>query len=129
MLVNSKALVILGLLSFCLPPATALAGASTRYVDDDAAPGGDGLSWATAYDTIEDALDELPVATPPVTEIRVAQGVYTPDRGTGDRTLSYIVDGPGGVAIQGGFAGLGRSRPRRTRYSNICHPTHRRSIG
>lgn len=111
MLVNSKALVILGLLSFCLPPATALAGASTRYVDDDAAPGGDGLSWATAYDTIEDALDELPVATPPVTEIRVAQGVYTPDRGTGDRTLSYIVDGPGGVAIQGGFAGLGAPDP------------------
>ena len=29
---------------------------TTVYVDDDAAPGGDGLSWATAYQFLQDGL-------------------------------------------------------------------------
>ena len=32
----------------------------TLYVDDDAPPGGDGLSWSTAYCYLQDALDLLP---------------------------------------------------------------------
>ncbi len=82
-----------------------------RYVDDDANPGGDGLSWATALQFLQDALAN---PAPAVTEIRVAQGTYRPDRdqanpnGTGDRTASFrLVFFLNGVAIQGGDAGLG----------------------
>ena len=34
--------------------AGAATAQSVRYVDDDSPPGGDGLSWATAYDVLED---------------------------------------------------------------------------
>jgi hypothetical protein len=53
-------------------------GGSVLYVDDDAPPAGDGLSWATAYRFLQDALADA--AGGGVAEIRVAQGVYTPDK-------------------------------------------------
>ena len=34
----------------------AVANATTRYVDDSASPGGDGLSWDTAYKYLQDGL-------------------------------------------------------------------------
>ncbi len=46
------------------------------YVDDDAAPSGDGLSWQTAYRFLQDAL-AVSVAGD---EIRVGPGEYWPDR-------------------------------------------------
>ena len=48
--------------------------ADVVFVDDDAAPGGNGAGWNTAHRFLQDALQ---VAT---TEIRVAQGTYLPDR-------------------------------------------------
>jgi hypothetical protein len=55
------------------------AQADTIYVDDDAPPGGDGQSWDTAYRFLQDAAAEA-AGDPNITEIRVAQGTYTPDR-------------------------------------------------
>ena len=55
--------------------ASAAQGATVLYVDDDALPGGDGLSWATAFNDLTDALF---AADPSVCEIWVAAGVYTP---------------------------------------------------
>ncbi len=63
---------------------------SVRYVDDDAAPGGDGLSWATAYDTLPAAL----TAAQPGDQIWVASGTYV-----GNFTLAL------GVEMYGGFDG------------------------
>ncbi len=88
----------------------ASAGAQTvRYVDDDAAPGGDGLAWDTAYTHLQDALAEAG-ADATIAGIRVARGVYTPDLDEGglvvpgDRTATFalIVD----LSISGGYAGL-----------------------
>jgi hypothetical protein len=82
------------------------------YVDDDAAPGGDGSSWSTAYRFLQDALAILPGG---VNEVRVAQGTYLPDRraaspgGTGDRAATFQLNS--GVAIVGGFAGIGTPDP------------------
>ncbi len=68
-----------------------IAAAQTIYhVDDDAAPGGDGLSWATAYDTLPPAL----TAAQPGDHIWVAAGTYV-----GNFTLAL------GVEMYGGFAG------------------------
>jgi len=84
------------------------------YVDDNARPLGDGTSWATAYRFLQDALTDAAMAEKPV-EIRVAQGTYTPDRGAvasegmGDRLAAFaLIDG---IAVTGGYAGLGASDP------------------
>jgi hypothetical protein len=49
------------------------ANAPRLYVRLDAAPGGDGLSWQTAFTTIEQALEVSGVS-----EIWVGEGLYTP---------------------------------------------------
>ncbi|GMU23097.1 MAG: hypothetical protein AMXMBFR13_31800 [Phycisphaerae bacterium] len=82
---------------------------SVLYVDDDAAPGGDGSSWQTAYRYLQDALADCDET---VSEIHVAGGVYKPDQGKGltpgDRDASFnLIDG---VAIRGGYAGLGAAQ-------------------
>lgn len=84
------------------------------YVDDDAAPGGDGSSWANAYKYLQDALADANSASKPV-EFRVAQGTYRPDEdvlnpdGTGDREASFQLIN--GVTLKGGYAGLGEPDP------------------
>ena len=76
-------------------------------------PGGDGSSWSTAFRFLQDALGAAQAGT--VTEIRVAQGTYAPDRseanpaGTGDRAVTFNL--LSGVSILGGFAGLGAVDP------------------
>ena len=59
---------------------SAAEGATILYVDDDAAPGGDGLGWVTAHRFLQSALATPFPESGAVTEIRVAGGVYRPDR-------------------------------------------------
>jgi hypothetical protein len=84
------------------------------YVDDDAPAPGDGSSWRTAYKYLQDALADAKAAEKPV-EIRVAQGIYRPDRsigqpeGTRDRWATFrLLDR---VTTRGGFAGVGAPDP------------------
>ena len=85
--------------------------AETIYVDDDAPLGGNGHSWWTAYKYLQDAL----AAASSNDDIRVAQGVYTPDsktsypNGSGDREATFLLIT--GVTIKGGYAGLGEPDP------------------
>jgi len=79
-------------------------------VDDDAAPGGDGLSWATAFDSLQAALDaaeDAVVASSGATsvEVRVAGGVYVPGDvdGFGFEVASPVEPV---LNLRGGFAGL-----------------------
>jgi len=84
------------------------------YVDADAAGANDGTSWASAYNYLQDGLADANSAVKPV-EVRVAQGVYKPDRsaaepdGTGDREATFQL--VKGVAIKGGYAGFGEPDP------------------
>ncbi len=81
--------------------------AKTIYVDKDATGANDGTSWGNAYVYLQDALADANLAAKPV-DIRVAQGVYRPDRGDGiartDRAASFQLIS--GVAVRGGYAGL-----------------------
>ncbi|MBP7745153.1 MAG: hypothetical protein KA383_03400 [Phycisphaerae bacterium] len=84
--------------------ACGVAVADVIHVDDDAALGGDGTLWTSAFKYLQDA---LAVATAS-DEIRIAGGTYTPDlgggMGAGDRLASFHL--LSGVAIYGGYAGL-----------------------
>ncbi len=91
-------------------------GATRYYVDADAAALGDGLSWATAFNTLQDS---LAVAT--VGEIWVAQGVYYPDEGglQADNNINATFTLVDGVSIYGGFDGTETDLSQRDPTSNI----------
>ena len=82
------------------------------YVDADAPGANDGSSWANAYRHLQDALAHAEYSFKPV-EIRVAQGTYRPDQGSGvtpgDRTATFKLINF--VTIKGGYAGAGQSEP------------------
>ncbi|MCH7847842.1 MAG: right-handed parallel beta-helix repeat-containing protein [Planctomycetes bacterium] len=88
-------------------------GGGLLFVDDDAPSGGDGINWDTAYRFLADAL--VAAGKGQVGEIRVAQGVYKPDRdeanpdGTGDREATFQLIN--GLALMGGYAGIGAKDP------------------
>jgi hypothetical protein len=89
------------------------------YVDDDAPVGGDGTSWHTAHQSLQDALAQDYSGR--LVEIRVAQGTYRPDRfngaSTNDPEATFRpryedTDTPTGIyRITGGYAGLGATDP------------------
>ncbi|MGB2865442.1 MAG: right-handed parallel beta-helix repeat-containing protein [Sedimentisphaerales bacterium] len=92
--------------------AAVAAEGNVIYVDDNAIGANDGTSWADAYNYLQDALADANMAPKPV-EIRVAQGIYTPDQGAGitrgDRGAAFQLIN--GVTVLGGFAGVGVIEP------------------
>jgi hypothetical protein len=81
---------------------------TVRYVNAAAAPGGNGFSWGTAYDSLQEALaaaEDEPI----IREIWVAAGTYT----TGDRFALV-----GGVPVYGGFSGAETSLAQRDWQAN-----------
>ncbi len=80
------------------------------YVDDDAPPRGDGLSWNSALSDLHDAIDLAKALGQNRGEIRIAGGTYKPDRGTGNQFIAFRIpieqpnDRP--YTLRGGFAGL-----------------------
>lgn len=100
------------LLMACALVATSTARARVWHVDVDAAPGGDGLSWATAFADLHDGL----AACLPGDEIWVAEGVYTPGGVDADPSLAYVP--PAQCAVYGGFRGTESERSQRDWRSN-----------
>lgn len=90
--------------------AAEASAAGVLYVNIAAPPGGDGLSWATAFRTIEEAYDFADQngdgASDVFTETWVAAGVYVPtiqtDPGQPSSRAHYLMNN---MAYLGGFAG------------------------
>jgi hypothetical protein len=99
-------------LIICAILAQSAAGGKTIYVDANATGANNGSSWPDAYRCLQNALADANSSPKPV-EIRVAQGIYKPDRGTGitpgDRYATFQLKS--GVAIKGGYAGLNHPNP------------------
>ena len=82
---------------------------SVLFVDTDAAEGGDGLGWSTAYRDLQEALDRAaevnanPVATPEVDQIWIAEGTYRPNAELepGRSAERELFDGGRGDAVWG----------------------------
>ncbi|HZW09856.1 MAG TPA: right-handed parallel beta-helix repeat-containing protein [Phycisphaerales bacterium] len=99
-----------------LAAATAAARAQERiFVDADAPAGGDGTSWAAAFQDLQDGLQAAGAAGGPA-EVWVAEGVYTPGP-SGDRTRAFEM--LSGVAIYGGFAGTESQLGQRDPAANV----------
>jgi predicted outer membrane repeat protein len=108
----------------CTPGAVSIP-TSVRVVDASAAPGGDGESWATAFDKLQDALSCVRDggSCAGVTEIWVAKGVYYPDEGADSTIVDDDVNATfslvPGVSLYGGFAGTELSREQRDWSANL----------
>ncbi|MHC4676153.1 MAG: right-handed parallel beta-helix repeat-containing protein, partial [Planctomycetota bacterium] len=79
------------------------------FVDVNATGLDNGTCWADAFTHLQDAL----TAVNPGDEIRVAQGIYTPDKGggntLGNRGARFQLIS--GVTVKGGYAGFGTPDP------------------
>jgi len=89
-------------------PSTLTAAPPSRlYVRPTAPPGGNGASWATAYQDLQDAICVAVQSRGVVTEIWAAAGTYKPNRGVVDplvtRKIAFRL--VNGVSIYGGFVG------------------------
>ncbi len=94
--------------------ALPLRAARTIYVDPNAPGQNDGSSWANAYNYLQDALADANSSPKPV-EIRVARGMYHPDRSTADpdgsRDANVAFQLINDVAIKGGYGGYAQADP------------------
>ena len=77
---------------------------SIVYVAADAAAGGDGTSWATAFQILQQGLDAVG-ACAATTQIWMKAGTYYPTRETYIGERSKRLDVTNNVSIYGGFAG------------------------
>ncbi|MCK5803627.1 MAG: right-handed parallel beta-helix repeat-containing protein, partial [Lentisphaeria bacterium] len=79
------------------------------HVRGDAPPNGDGLTWPSAFDTIQNGIDSattIATATASQVQVWVAAGVYTPSLRVGfdgDRFRTFQLKN--GAAVLGGFRG------------------------
>ncbi|MBN8644813.1 MAG: FG-GAP repeat protein [Planctomycetes bacterium] len=81
------------------------------YVRADAVPGGDGRSWATAFNSLQSGISAAATAFDCPREIWVAGGTYRAAApGSGDSS-GYVL--PPNVAVYGGFAGTETSLSQR----------------
>lgn len=97
----NRALLVSALMLAVAAPARG----NVYFVDANALAPGSGGTWCTAFADLQDAL----AITVAGDEIRVADGVYRPDRGAGDVLASFVL--PSGVKLFGGHAGCGASDP------------------
>lgn len=91
-------LISFAVLAVCEPATLVAYEEPVIYVDQSATAGTNtGGSWEDAYIDLQSALESASNGA----RIWVAQGVYKPDRGTGNRFMSFFI--PSGVSLLGGF--------------------------
>jgi len=92
-------------------PSTGDVRSHIRFVKRSAKPGGDGLTWATAYTDLQAALQDARAPGSAVDMIYVAQGKYAPGDSNASRDSTFEL--VNGVALFGGFEGTETDRSER----------------
>jgi hypothetical protein len=106
-----------------LSALTHLASAQTvRYVRATAPAGGNGLSWATAYNTLQPAINVAVAGD----EIWVAAGTYTEPSTSAPAAFNLR----SGIALYGGFSGAETLRSQRSPSANatVLHGTGNKTV-
>ncbi len=83
--------------------AAAIPESPILYIRQDMVPSGTGNGWQDALSDVQGALQVAACSGGVVNEIRVAEGIYKPDRGSGDRAATFQL--LSNVTLLGGFAG------------------------
>ena len=112
-----------------LAVSTAQAG-TILFVDEDAPPNGDGLSWNTAFRYLQDALVHASVPAHGGNEVRVAQGLHLPDRHEANpsatrarRASAPAPTNAAPAAAPGAAESCAPSCPTPAACTNCCSPT------
>ena len=104
---ETKPKTCLLIIFFLLVICSATFAGQIIYVDSDANGLNNGSSWTDAVNSLQDALLAAHFSNEPV-EIRVAQGIYTPDTGIGitqgDLNVSFQLIN--NVTLRGSYAGI-----------------------
>ena len=82
---------------------------ATLLVDADAPGANDGSNWTDAFTELRVALATAACASGTVTEIRVAEGTYTPAPPSGTRAATFELIN--NLTLYGGYAGYGQPDP------------------
>jgi len=116
---RSKLALGLSVLACATAITKAAAESKVLYVDKSAPAGGDGSDWGHAFRDVQVAIDAVRAGSfgtyITILEFRIAQGDYTPDRASGDRSASFDfsfgVTSAYAMYLQGSFAGLAGPNP------------------
>jgi len=109
---TQRFLALIVLMTIALGSGAARAASGTIwYVDQQSKAQGDGHSWKSAFQSIQDAL----AASSGGDEIWVARGTYYPD--ATDQTKSFVLKAD--VALYGGFTGNETTRQQRNFRTNV----------
>lgn len=93
----------------------AIPASRIRYVKPNGDDNADGLSWATAYKSVQKAINELAAQPGVPGEVWVAAGTYEPTElinGSGTPASFRMYDG---ISLYGGFAGTETTKSERAR--------------
>ena len=111
---NTNGVVVL---SYSCPNPCVAFTSNIAYVNAAATGANNGTTWATAFKTLQEALQ---LNCPSVTQIWVAKGTYFPDEGgaaaNNDRAASFTMKN--NLAIYGGFSGTETSLSQRDLIAN-----------
>lgn len=102
---HCKHLRFVGLTVVVLFILSATSTAAIIYVDDSAVGTNNGTSWNNAFTGLQSALTAAVAGD----EVRVGQGTYRPAPPNGNRSSTFRLKN--GVAVRGGFAGVGAANP------------------
>lgn len=96
----------------------AIPASRIRYVKTDGNDNADGLSWATAYASVQKAINDLAAQPGVPGEVWVAAGTYEPTElinGNGTPASFRMYDG---ISLYGGFAGTETTKSERERVTS-----------